>query len=170
MISPPFIKAMAAYNREMNLRLYSAAARLTGEERRKDRGAFWRSIHGAFNHLLWAGRMWMSRFAGMQKPGIPLASSHEPIEDFATLQATRKRFDATICSWADSVDQAWLDRNQHWFSSALQRDPAAPGTLLIVHFFNHRTHRRGQVHALITAAVEKTGDTDLFQILAGLNA
>jgi uncharacterized damage-inducible protein DinB len=35
----------------------------------------------------------------------------------------------------------------------------------VVHFFNHQTHHRGQVHALLTAAGERTGDTDLFAIL-----
>jgi uncharacterized damage-inducible protein DinB len=34
--------------------------------------------------------------------------------------------------------------------------------ILVVHFFNHQTHHRGQAHALVTAAGEATGDTDLF--------
>jgi uncharacterized damage-inducible protein DinB len=33
--------------------------------------------------------------------------------------------------------------------------------LLLVHFFNHQTHHRGQAHALVTAAGEDTGGTDL---------
>ena len=37
--------------------------------------------------------------------------------------------------------------------------------LLVTHFFNHQTHHRGQAHAMITAAGEKTGDTDLFLVL-----
>jgi uncharacterized damage-inducible protein DinB len=34
-------------------------------------------------------------------------------------------------------------------------------SLLVMHFFNHQTHHRGQAHAMITAAGEQTGDTDL---------
>jgi uncharacterized damage-inducible protein DinB len=33
-----------------------------------------------------------------------------------------------------------------------------------MHFFNHQTHHRGQVHAILTAAGAKPGDTDLFLI------
>jgi len=37
--------------------------------------------------------------------------------------------------------------------------------VVLVHMFNHQTHHRGQAHALLTAAGEKTGDTDLAFIL-----
>ncbi len=36
-----------------------------------------------------------------------------------------------------------------------------PTALLVAHMFNHETHHRGQVHALITRAGGETGDTDL---------
>jgi uncharacterized damage-inducible protein DinB len=52
MITPAYIRTMAAYNAEMNRRLYGAAARLSDAERREPRGAFWGSIHGTLNHLL----------------------------------------------------------------------------------------------------------------------
>jgi uncharacterized damage-inducible protein DinB len=37
--------------------------------------------------------------------------------------------------------------------------PVAP---LVVHFFNHQTHHRGQLHALLTQSGVDPGDTDLF--------
>ena len=36
---------------------------------------------------------------------------------------------------------------------------------LVVHFFNHQTHHRGQAHALLTACGQDTGDTDLFLVV-----
>jgi uncharacterized damage-inducible protein DinB len=36
---------------------------------------------------------------------------------------------------------------------------------LVTHFFNHQTHHRGQVHAMLTAAGQDTGDTDLFLLI-----
>ena len=33
---------------------------------------------------------------------------------------------------------------------------------LVMHFFNHQTHHRGQIHAMLTAAGAKPDDTDLF--------
>jgi uncharacterized damage-inducible protein DinB len=51
----------AAYNRWANARLYAAAATLTDEEYRSDRGAFFGSLHGALNHILVADRIWLHR-------------------------------------------------------------------------------------------------------------
>ena len=36
-----------------------------------------------------------------------------------------------------------------------------PAGLLVAHFFNHQTHHRGQVHAMLTQAGAKPDDTDL---------
>jgi uncharacterized damage-inducible protein DinB len=73
--------------------------------------------------------------------------------------------DAEIEDWAERVDEAWLDADMTWFSGAAQREVSAPNRLLVTHFFNHQTHHRGQAHALITAAGEKTDDTDLFLVV-----
>lgn len=54
---------MAAYNRWMNKRLYAVCAELSDVERREDRGAFFKSIHGTLNHLLLADRIWLGRFS-----------------------------------------------------------------------------------------------------------
>jgi len=53
MITPAYVRTMAAYNSEMNRRLYGAASRLSDVERRRDRGAFWGSLHATLVHLLW---------------------------------------------------------------------------------------------------------------------
>jgi uncharacterized damage-inducible protein DinB len=39
---------------------------------------------------------------------------------------------------------------------------ARPRALCIAHFFNHQTHHRGQIHAMLTAAGARPGNTDLF--------
>jgi uncharacterized damage-inducible protein DinB len=53
---------LASYNRWFNDRLYNTCGQLSDAERRRDRGAFFRSIHGSLNHMLWAGRLWLQRF------------------------------------------------------------------------------------------------------------
>jgi uncharacterized damage-inducible protein DinB len=35
----------------------------------------------------------------------------------------------------------------------------------VSYFFNHQTHHRGQVHAMLTAAGQQTADTDLFLLV-----
>lgn len=165
MITPSYVTMMAAYNAEMNRRLYAATGRLSDAERRRERGAFWGSIHGTFSHLVWADRMWMSRFAGWPKPELPLKESSRLYDSFPAMSAARERMDAELSAWAGTVTQEWLAGDQVWFSGAAGREMKAPRQVLVVHMFNHQTHHRGQVHAMLTAAGEPTGDTDLWLVL-----
>jgi uncharacterized damage-inducible protein DinB len=165
MITPAYIRTMAEYNAEMNRRLYGAAARLSDAERRQARGAFWGSIHGTLNHLLWGDQQWMSRFDSWPKPDVAIKQSAGLFDDFAVLSAAREKADADISHWAAKVDDAWLAQDMTWFSGAANREVRAPHQLLVTHFFNHQTHHRGQVHGMLTAAGQQTGDTDLFLLI-----
>jgi len=167
MITPAYVRTMAAYNAEMNRRLYDAAGRLTDAQRKEDRGAFWKSLHGTLVHILWGDGQWMSRFADWTRPATPIKQSAGMIDDFATLRAQRVKADADIVAWAGTVDEAWLAQDLVWFSGALQKEMRAPRHFLVTHFFNHQTHHRGQAHALLTAHGLDTGDTDLFAVIGG---
>jgi uncharacterized damage-inducible protein DinB len=57
-------QTFAGYNRWCNERLYEAAAKVPDAEYRKDRGAFFKSLHGTLNHLLVGDRIWTHRFTG----------------------------------------------------------------------------------------------------------
>jgi uncharacterized damage-inducible protein DinB len=165
MITPGYVRTMAAYNAEMNRRLYRAAAQLSEDERRQPRGAFWGSIHGTLTHILWGDRQWMSRFDNWPKPETPIKQSASMIEDFVELAREREQADGYITRWAYKIDDAWLAEDLVWFSGAADREMRAPRGLLVSHFFNHQTHHRGQAHAMLTAAGQATGDTDLFLLV-----
>jgi uncharacterized damage-inducible protein DinB len=160
---------MALYNSEMNRRLYAAAAQIADSERRRDRGAFWKSIHGTLVHLLWGDFMWMSRFDGWPRPDVPIKGSAGMIEDFDTLAGERVKADAGIEDWAARVTPDWLGEDLVWFSGAAQRELRRPRPILVMHFFNHQTHHRGQAHAMIIACGQATGDTDLAFILPDID-
>lgn len=165
MITPAYARTMAAYNAEMNKRIYAAAGRLDDAVRRAEGGAFWNSIHGTLNHLLWADRMWMSRFAGWPAPTAKLKESAGLIDDFAELSLARQEADRGLSDWAAQVDGEWLAMDQRWYSGAAQREITAPRGFLLAHMFNHQTHHRGQVHAMLTRAGADPGDTDLFLLV-----
>lgn len=152
---------MAAYNAEMNRRLYAAADRLPEKSRQADCGAFWSSIHGTLCHLVWGDQIWMSRFAGWPKPAAVQRDSASMIPGWEALRAARVQADTAIQTWAAEVSEGWLQQDLIWFSGAAQAERRAPRSFMVMHFFNHQTHHRGQAHALITAAGEQTGDTDL---------
>ncbi|HEX3861716.1 MAG TPA: DinB family protein [Stellaceae bacterium] len=165
MITPSYVRTMAAYNAEMNHRLYEAANHLSDAERRDGKGAFWSSVHGTLVHILWGDSQWMSRFDDWPRPETPIKESDHFIENWPELCTARDKADADISRWAAKVDDAWLDADLVWWSGAAQREIRAPKRLLVTHFFNHQTHHRGQVHGLLTAAGQKTGDTDLFLVV-----
>ena len=161
----PIVRTMAAYNAEMNRRLYEASARIPDDDRRQDRGAFWGSLHGTLCHLLWGDQMWMSRFDDWPKPTVIQKHSATLVEDFDELR--RLRVDAERgfrIGPGASPTNGWRE-DLTWFSSSVQKELRSPRSFLVTHFFNHQTHHRGQAHALITACGEKTGDTDLFLVV-----
>jgi uncharacterized damage-inducible protein DinB len=164
MITPAYVRLMAEYNAEMNRRLYDAAGRLTDAERKADRGAFWQSIHGTLTHLVWGDTQWMSRFDNWPKPEVAQKQSSTMIDDFETLRARRVKADVAIIAWAGRVDDAWLAEDLVWFSGSAQKELRRQKGPLVLHFFNHQTHHRGQAHAMLTAAGERTGDTDLWLV------
>jgi uncharacterized damage-inducible protein DinB len=165
LVNPAFIRIMAAYNAEMNRRIYAAAQRLPQPARQLPRGAFWGSIHGTLCHMLWGDQMWMARFDGWAKPTVGQKDSATLIADFGELRRARVDADERISSWAERVGEKWLAQEQVWFSVSVNREMRQPRSLLVTHFFNHQTHHRGQAHAMITACGERTGDTDLFLVV-----
>ena len=84
------------------------------------------------------------------------------VVDWGELKVQRAAVDQAILQWADGLDSAWLETDLTWFSGAAKREVTKPAGFLVVHFFNHQTHHRGQVHAMLTAAGVKPEDTDLF--------
>jgi uncharacterized damage-inducible protein DinB len=161
MVSPAWCRMMAAYNAEMNRRLYAAADTLDDAARRADGGAFWGSIHGTLSHLLWGDTTWMSRFDGWDPPGVGIKDSLRLVDDWSALRAAREAADARIIDWAGRLDDERLAGALTWFSGAAGREMTRPLWVLVGHVFNHQTHHRGQAHALITRAGAATGDTDL---------
>jgi len=161
MISPPYVRTMAAYNAEVNRRWYAAADTLTDDQRRAERGAFFGSLHGTLCHIVWGDGTWMARFAGWPKPPVPQQDSPRMIADWAALKAARVDLDARLIAWADTLTQDWLDGDLSWFSGSIQKDLVMNRGLLVTHMFNHQTHHRGQAHAILTGFGAKTGDTDL---------
>lgn len=168
MITPAYVQTMAAYNAEMNRRIYDAAGRLSDAERRHPRGAFWSTIHGTLNHILWGDLQWMSRFADWPKPAQTMKQSPDMHDDFAALAKERRETDEKLIAWSNTVQQDWLDGAFVWFSMAANRELRQTRGLLLTHLFNHQTHHRGQAHAMLTAAGQQTGDTDLALIIPTL--
>jgi uncharacterized damage-inducible protein DinB len=150
---------MAEYNRWMNGKLYAGCARLGDDDRRRDRGAFFKSIHGTLNHLVWGDRAWLSRFNGKSYPGGPIGV--DLYDDFGALTAARVELDEEILAWARAATPEYLAEPMTWTSKVYGFTQTHPRWVQVVQMFNHQTHHRGQAHALLTAAGVDIGVTDL---------
>jgi uncharacterized damage-inducible protein DinB len=156
---PEQARLFAAYNAWMNDKLYTACAALPDEERKRDRYAFFHSIHGTLNHILLADSVWMGRFEG--QPFVFKSLDQELHSDFDELRAHRREMDARIDRWADSLTEAALDAKLTFTSVLAKRTSTATLWKLVTHFFNHQAHHRGQLTTLLSQAGVDYGSTDL---------
>jgi uncharacterized damage-inducible protein DinB len=161
MIDPAYVRRMARYNRWQNQNLIGVADRLSDEERRRERGAFFGSIHNTLSHLMWADQIWMSRLTDMPAPKGGILESLSLYPEWELLRNDRTALDGRIISWADGLDEAALAGDLTWHSAVAKREVGKPTWLLVTHMFNHQTHHRGQVHCMLTQAGGEPHDTNL---------
>ena len=166
---------LARYNRWMDLRLYDACEALSDEERKRQRGAFFGSIHHTLTHLVLADRMWLHRFALQQTSfaalsaaalALPEGSDYtsELYPDWQDLRQTRVALDDVIERWLSEMTPDFLNRTMHYANTkGVQR--AHPAWQAMTHFFNHQTHHRGQVTTLLAQAGVDVGVTDLIALV-----
>jgi uncharacterized damage-inducible protein DinB len=147
---------MASYNRWMNERLYALCAELSDAERKRDRGAFFESIHGTLNHILLGDRIWLGRFVG--RPIAVRSMDQELYAEFDELRSEREITDREITAWAESLTAEALGRSLEYGSSR------RPFWVAVVHFFNHQTHHRGQLTTLLSQIGIDPGVTDLIAL------
>jgi uncharacterized damage-inducible protein DinB len=63
-ISVAYCQLQARYNRWMNERIFALAGELIDDERKRECGAFFGSLHRTLNHILWGDRMWLGKRGG----------------------------------------------------------------------------------------------------------
>jgi uncharacterized damage-inducible protein DinB len=150
---------MARYNAWMSDRLYAACAELPEEERTRDRGAFFGSIHATLNHLLWGDRMWLGRFTG--PACIHPAFGADMFRHFDELRIARQETDTAMVQWAGNITRDWLESTLEYTSKVDGKTRRLPAGVAAVHLFNHGIHHRGQLTTLMKQAGSDPGVTDL---------
>jgi uncharacterized damage-inducible protein DinB len=170
---------LARYNQWFNQRLYDACEKLSNEERQRDRGAFFGSIHHTLNHLVVADQVWLLRFrqCGLDH-GLAMAALNDSVldmpldytlgmllfDDWAALRAKRVQLDAAIAQWVTEMPPDYPQFTMRYSNSkGVQREH--PAWQALTHFFNHQTHHRGQVTTLLMQAGVDVGVTDLIALV-----
>jgi len=152
-------RLLARYNEWMNESAYAACAGLDDAERKADRGAFFGSIHGTLNPLLLADRIWLGRFEN--RPFTPPSLATELYADFDELRAARRFEDTRIIDWAEKLEEPALTRVFTYTSVVNPQPRSFIYGYVIVHFFNHQTHHRGQLTTLLAQLGIDYGVTDI---------
>lgn len=153
----------------MNERLYAAAGKLTDDERKKDTGAFFKSIHATLNHLLVADRIWMGRLNGVALrddwigPDGIRSLDQELHPDFDELFAGRQQMDDAILRFGSELTVERLASNLRYVRAGAASEH--PIWWAIAQMFNHQTHHRGQVTTLLMQSGHDPGVTDLIAML-----
>lgn len=155
-------RTLARYNTLANRRLYEACARLPDAERKKSRLAFFASIHGTLNHVMVGDRIWLARFGEEEVPSTNLDAIL--YEDFGELWEAREAEDARIEAFAASLDEGFLGKTIRYVNNE-GKTYDDPLDLLVMHFFNHQTHHRGQVHDMLTQTEVPPPVLDLHRVI-----
>jgi uncharacterized damage-inducible protein DinB len=147
------------YNAWANHRLFEAAAQLSTGQYSADRGAFFKSVHGTLNHLLVTDRIWMRRFTG--EGDAPDRLDAILFEAFEDLRAAREAEDRRIVDFVDGLDEARIAGTIKYRRVSSPEEFEQQLAPALAHWFNHQTHHRGQVHALLTDLAGKAPELDL---------
>lgn len=168
---------LAQYNQWMNASLYRAAATLSPEERNQSRGAFFGSILGTLNHILVADITWLTRIRAQYGSvgalhalatfPVPSALNQILFENFDDLARVRAALDQVIVQFIADVTDDMLDGALQYRNMKGDRMSKKLSSILL-HYFNHQTHHRGQVTALLSQAGVDYGVTDLVVLVPDL--
>jgi len=168
------IALLARYNEWMNNKLYEAAASLPPEELAADRKAFFGSLLATLNHIAVADTIWLKRFAShprfaatlAQVAALPAPATLDQMlfDSFSALRERRAFLDRQVLQWAPTLgpDDLELAIAYRRYNGEANIKPLGH---LLLHFFNHQTHHRGQATTLLTQAGVDVGVTDLLMLV-----
>lgn len=167
------------YNGWMNERMYAACEQLADEERKRDRGAFFGSIHRTLNHLVVTDQIWLRRFARsgvenglrfemLEGSLIAIPEVYEldmvPHDDWLELKAKRAQLDVAIETWTTGMPADYTQMPMAYSNSKGTRREH-PAWQAMTHLFNHQTHHRSQVFTLLTQTGIDIGVTDMLALM-----
>lgn len=168
---------MAEYNALMNQRICDSISTISNDILWQDQKAFFGSILGTLNHLMVGDLIWLNRFN--QHPSypkgfkslIPLKDLPLPTmltqvlyEDKESFSSNRKNIDQIIIQFVKELNES------DYLSALTYKNTegesfSKPFSMLLQHLFNHQTHHRGQVSALLTQMNIDVGETDLLMLI-----
>jgi uncharacterized damage-inducible protein DinB len=154
-----YFLTMSRNNLWSNHRLHQACACLSPADYFRDRGAFFRSIHGTLNHILVVDRSSLAALRGETPAATTL--DEQPWADLRSLMAAQSASDRVLLGFCDSLTDESLALAVGW-TNTNGRTCEDPIHVVLAHLFLHQIHHRAQVHGLLSVAGFRPPQLDEF--------
>ncbi len=143
-----YLLMLANYNTWVNTHIFKLSAGLQEVDYRMDRGVFFGSIHRTLNHILVVDKLWLAR---LQNETVESIQSLDQVlyGDLDELTEARQECDEKLITYVARLSQDDLERTFPYTRMTGQQGEAKVAEALLT-LFNHQTHHRGQVHAMLT--------------------
>lgn len=138
---------LAGYHVWAHGRLLDSLAPISDADYHADHGLFFRSIHRTLNHLLLVDLLWQGRLTG--KPFLVDGLDQELVKERGRLQGEMLAAAEKLRGLVAELDETRI-QNVNAYLDTEGRRREFPVALQLAHAFNHATHHRGQVTAVIT--------------------
>lgn len=149
-----------AYNNALaNLRLANACLNLQPGEFEAHRVSFFPSIRMTMNHILTVDWFYVDGLEGGTL-GPKAWEAEEPFETLETLMPEQRKVDARVVAFCEALTPEALGATVRLHRTGRIQEERADDVLS--HLFQHQTHHRGQVHAMLAGSSVRPPQLDEF--------
>ncbi len=140
-------KKLARNNRLANLRLHTDCLQLSQAEFVAPRTSFFPTIRATLNHIYLVDLFYLDALKGGTL-GYAAFADEEPFGDMLALQQAQSQLDENLIAFVDVLRPDDLAATvQVHRAQRIQQDRCDD---ILTHLFQHQTHHRGQVHAILS--------------------
>lgn len=154
-------RKLARNNLLANFRLHETCLRLPLDELVAPRTGFFPTIRATLNHIYCADLFYIDALKGGTL-GYAAFSMAEPYSDMVELREAQAKLDADLLAFTDGLAPDMLaDIVRIHRAERIQTDRCDD---ILTHLFQHQTHHRGQVHAMLSGTSIKPPQLDEFVV------
>ena len=149
---------LANFNTWANEKIMTSCKKLTETEYKKDRGAFFFSVHGTLNHLLVVDRAFISHIEGKDHG---LKSLDQILcKNLFQLEEARVKEDKRLIDLVNNLSEESIHK-EITYKGFETGNTTYTINILLITLFNHQTHHRGQIHNMLSQAGIKPPQIDI---------
>lgn len=142
-----YFRVLAGYHIWAGSRLLESLQPMSDADYHGDQGLFFRSVHRTLNHLLLVDLLWKGRLTG--QPFAISSLDQELVKERGRLAEEMRQAAETLKGLVEKLDDTRLESPNAYLDTEGHRREY-PLCLQLAHAFNHATHHRGQVTAVVT--------------------